>query len=38
MADKKIDIKLGTYFDKSGVTEANSELAKLAESVKDVNQ
>lgn len=32
-----IDIKIGTLFDKSGITEANKSLARLAQDVKAVN-
>ena len=32
-----IDIKIGTLFDKSGITEANKSLARLAQDVKDAN-
>ena len=32
-----IDIKIGTLFDKSGITEANKSLARLAQDVKSVN-
>lgn len=32
-----IDIKIGTLFDKSGITEANNSLARLAQDVKAVN-
>ena len=32
-----IDIKIGTLFDKSGITEANKSLARLAQDVKAAN-
>lgn len=32
-----IDIKIGTLFDKSGITEANKSLARLAQDVKSAN-
>lgn len=32
-----IDIKIGTLFDKSGITDANKSLARLAQDVKAVN-
>ena len=32
-----IDIKIGTLFDKSGITDANKSLARLAQDVKSVN-
>ena len=35
--DSGIDIKIGTLFDKSGITEANKSLARLAQDVKAVN-
>ena len=35
--DSGIDIKIGTLFDKSGITEANKSLARLAQDVKAAN-